>query len=307
MGRKAKTREVNIYSGGPTDIPDLDLASFTLARAPSERTMRVNGVDLRYVDQGTGAPVVFVHGALLDHRYWEPQREAVVERHRFVSYTARYHGTAPWPDDGAHHSAATHAADLAGFLRGLDTGPVHLVGHSVGGLVAALVAEEHPELVRTLTLVEAAIRSVLADVAEARPLVAERTAIVAAVAEAVKAGDAERAARLLFDWVSNGGPGALDRQPAGLRGIWLDNAKTARLFVSAPPPPAISCADLSRLGAPTMIVGGESTRPLFSLINDVLVRCIQGSRAVVIPEAAHFASYRNSSAFDDALLQFVDH
>ena len=35
MGRKGKTREVNIYSGGPrpTDIPDLDLASFTLARA----------------------------------------------------------------------------------------------------------------------------------------------------------------------------------------------------------------------------------------------------------------------------------
>ena len=39
--------------------------------------LRVNGGDLSYIEQGTGAPVVFVHGAWMGLRYWEPQRQAI--------------------------------------------------------------------------------------------------------------------------------------------------------------------------------------------------------------------------------------
>ena len=45
--------------------------------APPLRHLRVNGVELSYVDQGTGAPVVFVHGSFSDFRIWERQRPAV--------------------------------------------------------------------------------------------------------------------------------------------------------------------------------------------------------------------------------------
>jgi len=68
--------------------------------------LRVNGVELSYVDQGVGTSVVFVHGAWMDLRYWEPQRKAIAAKYRFVSYTLRYHGTGPWPDDGRHYSTA---------------------------------------------------------------------------------------------------------------------------------------------------------------------------------------------------------
>ena len=68
--------------------------------APRARQLRANGVDLSYVEQGTGAPVVFVHGAVADLRFWEPQREAFARQHRFIAYTYRYHGTGPWPDEG---------------------------------------------------------------------------------------------------------------------------------------------------------------------------------------------------------------
>ena len=50
--------------------------------------VRVNGADLSYIDDGVGTPVVFVHGAWMDLRYWEPQRERVAAHHRFVAYTA---------------------------------------------------------------------------------------------------------------------------------------------------------------------------------------------------------------------------
>jgi pimeloyl-ACP methyl ester carboxylesterase len=62
--------------------------------------LRVNGVDLSYIEQGAGAPVVFVHGAWMDLRYWEPQRQVMATPYRFMAYTSRYHGTAPWPDAG---------------------------------------------------------------------------------------------------------------------------------------------------------------------------------------------------------------
>jgi len=46
--------------------------------------IRANGVDLSYVSEGSGAPVVFAHGAVADLRYWEPQRAAFAKRFRFI-------------------------------------------------------------------------------------------------------------------------------------------------------------------------------------------------------------------------------
>ncbi|HEX3036354.1 MAG TPA: alpha/beta fold hydrolase [Thermodesulfobacteriota bacterium] len=116
--------------------------------SPQTRQLRVNSVDLSYIEQGTGAPVVFVHGAFSDLRFWKPQRQAVAKQYRFIAYNHRYHGTDPWPDDGKNYSAVTHAADLATLIRKLNAGPAHIVAISYGGLLATLVAAEHPVLVR---------------------------------------------------------------------------------------------------------------------------------------------------------------
>jgi pimeloyl-ACP methyl ester carboxylesterase len=54
-------------------------------------------------------------------------------------------------------SLDAHAGVVADYLAGLDTGPVHLLGNSMGGAVALLVAARRPELVRTLTLISPAM------------------------------------------------------------------------------------------------------------------------------------------------------
>jgi pimeloyl-ACP methyl ester carboxylesterase len=128
--------------------------------------IRVNGVELSYVDQGVGTPIVFGHGAWMDLRYWEPQRVAVAEKYRFATYTLRYHGTAPWPDNGKNYSTAVHAADLAAFIRRLNIEPVHLVGLSMGGRLATMTALEHPDLLRSLTLLEPPLDDLLEDLPE---------------------------------------------------------------------------------------------------------------------------------------------
>jgi pimeloyl-ACP methyl ester carboxylesterase len=275
------------------------------AESVPTRHLHVHGVDLSYVDQGAGAPVVFVHGAFLDYRFWEPQRQAIAQQYRFIAYTSRYHGTAAWPDTGKDYSAATHAADLAAFLRQLQAGPVHLVGHSYGGLLTALVAVEHPELLRSLTLAEPGIGALLTDMPEGKLALDDRGKALAAVREAVKAGDAIQATKLFFEWVNNQGAGAFDQQPEAVRQIILDNARTVPLLLAAPAPPAVSCATLGGVKVPTLVIGGEQTPRYFSLINEVVVRCIPGSRLVTIPQATHPMPIQNPAAFNEALLQFL--
>jgi pimeloyl-ACP methyl ester carboxylesterase len=273
--------------------------------APPLRHLRVNGVELSYLDQGTGAPVVFVHGSFLDLRFWEPQRQAMTQPYRFIAYNRRYHGPAAWPDAGTDYSAATHAADLAAFLRQLQAGPVHLVGHSYGGLLATLVAIEHPELLRSVTLAEPGMGSLLTDMPEGKRVLDDRSQAMAPAGEAAKAGDAVQATKLLFDWVANQGAGAFDTQPEAVRQMILDNARTVPLLLAAPAPPAVSCATLSGVKAPTLVIGGDQTPRYFSLINEVIVRCIPGSRLVTIPQAAHPMSLQNPAAFNEALLPFL--
>jgi pimeloyl-ACP methyl ester carboxylesterase len=95
--------------------------SYSMGFVPTEvmqvKQMRVNGVDLAYVEEGRGETVVFVHGAFGDWRNWEAVRPAIAERYRFVSLSLRYHYPNTWPDNGENYSAVQHVADIAQFIR----------------------------------------------------------------------------------------------------------------------------------------------------------------------------------------------
>src|SRR5262245_58730875 len=98
--------------------------------APQIKQVTIDGVTFGYQEQGDGAPVIFVHGCCTDYRAWDGQREAVASKHRFIAFNLRYHGTAPWSDDGSKYSIKTHVDDVAAFIQHLNAGPVDLVGWS---------------------------------------------------------------------------------------------------------------------------------------------------------------------------------
>jgi pimeloyl-ACP methyl ester carboxylesterase len=276
--------------------------------ASQTRRLRANGADLSYVDEGKGAPIVFVHGAVADLRFWEPQREAIAKQHRFVAYTFRYHGTAPWTDEGKQYSAATHAADLAAFIGALKSGPVHLVGLSYGGLLAALVAVKQPQLLRTLTLAEPALFGVLADLPEGKPALEAWTTGATPMFAAMKKGDAVQATKLLAALV-DGVPAEnadthFDKLPQALRQSLLDNARTLPLLFQAPPE-TVSCDALRAVKVPTLLIRGAHTPLIFSKTNEVVSRCIAGSESVAVPDATHAMSYQNPAAFNQTVLRFV--
>jgi pimeloyl-ACP methyl ester carboxylesterase len=259
----------------------------------------VNGVDLEYVDEGTGVPVVFSHGGSSDLRYWEPQREVFAARYRFVTYSRRYHGPGRWPVQG-DYSADAHTSDLLAIIRRLGTGPVHLVGFSTGIALRATLRE--PGLVRSLTIIEPNLPWLLEGDPEDEAVLSwwrnENERVRAEVA-----GDAEREAKLWFELVNNRGPDTFDAQPEALRRMWLDNFSAKR--PAAPPPKPLTCARLGALSTPTLALGAEYGMPYSRRIVDVLARCVPGSSVVVIPSVTHFMSYQDPDVFNATVLDFL--
>jgi pimeloyl-ACP methyl ester carboxylesterase len=278
----------------------------TASGAPVTKEIEVNGVRLSVVEDGSGEPVVGVHGAFSDVRVWEPLREEITKRYRLIAYTQRYFGTGPWPDDGRHFSVATHADDLAKLIIALNVGPVHLVGRSYGGLVAATVAVKHPSLVRTLTLHEPALLSVVpADSPEGKAARDDRAKFTSAALAANKAGDAVQAVRLFFEGVYQLGPGGFDRLPQPTQAMFLDHARTAPLLFASPGGSTVTCAALNGFTRPTLLTHGEKTHAYYKLINEGVAKCVPGARQVEFPNLVHNAPGADPAAFSAVLFEFL--
>jgi pimeloyl-ACP methyl ester carboxylesterase len=273
---------------------------------PLAKEIEVNGVRLPYVEQGSGESIVFVHGVFSDLRIWEPVREEVAKRYRFIAYTQRYHGVGAWKDDGQEYSTATHADDLDKFITSLKVGPVHLVGRSAGGRIAMTAALKNPALVRTLTLHEPEAPSVLpAGSAEEKAAREDQAKFYSAAIEANTAGDPIRTMRLFVEGVYQLEPGGFDRLPKATQTMLLDNARTAPLMFGAPPPPAITCDTLKTFTRPTLVTHGEKTQAFFKLINENIVKCVPAVQQVSFPNLIHSAPSADPVAFTAALFEFL--
>jgi 3-oxoadipate enol-lactonase len=114
-------------------------------------TIQVNGVNLFYKESGSGPEaIVFSHGLLMDHTMFEQQRAVFEKQYRVIAYDHRAQGQSE--DIGRGYDMSTIADDAALLIRALNAAPCHFVGLSMGGFTGMRVAAHHPELIRTLTL-----------------------------------------------------------------------------------------------------------------------------------------------------------
>lgn len=91
-----------------------------------------NNTSIYYEDNGTGKPVILIHGWPLSHRAWEQQTWEIVKKgYRCISYDRRGFGLSSTPWDGYDYS--TLASDLNDLIHHLDLNQVTLVGFSMGG------------------------------------------------------------------------------------------------------------------------------------------------------------------------------
>jgi pimeloyl-ACP methyl ester carboxylesterase len=117
------------------------------------RELVVAGTRLRVIDTGTGPAVVFLHGLAGSIYSWRHQLEPVLQSgHRVVAYDNRGFGFSDRPDSGYDNAAYT--ALLVALLDSLRIVDAVLVGHSMGGQIAAEVAVAAPTRVRGLVLLD---------------------------------------------------------------------------------------------------------------------------------------------------------
>jgi pimeloyl-ACP methyl ester carboxylesterase len=112
---------------------------------------RVNGVDLAYAITGDGAPpLVLVHGFMGNSRTWAPVLPDLSTNRAVVTYDHRGHGDSTNTGDAASYTFDQLLADFAALVDHLGLERFHLLGHSMGGLVAMRYAIEHGDRVASL-------------------------------------------------------------------------------------------------------------------------------------------------------------
>jgi pimeloyl-ACP methyl ester carboxylesterase len=251
------------------------------------KKVRVNGVELHYLESGKGVPVVFVHAGLDDYREWESQLEPFSKNYHVIAYSRRYN----FPNNNLpirpDHSAIIEAQDLFALIKKLKLGRVHIVGHSYGALTALWLGIKHPELIRSLVLAEPPVLRWAQDKPEGRALFDEfMNNIWKPVGDAFRRGEKEQALRLTLNYFA--GEGVFDQVPEAQRNYWRSDLREWQaLTTSRDAIPPLSREDVKRIKAHVLMLSGAQTLPIHKFVDSELQPLLSHGERVVIPNASH--------------------
>lgn len=134
--------------------------AMTIADHLDESRLRfedVDGVSTRVYEAGSGAPLLLLHGGHYGSLYsldcWSLVLDALARQRRVVAFDRLGQGYTTTPERDEDLTVGASLDHTAALMRRLDSGPVDVIGHSRGGLIALLLALRSPELVRRIVLV----------------------------------------------------------------------------------------------------------------------------------------------------------
>jgi len=108
-------------------------------------------VELTAITEGTGEPLLFLHGWAMDKTVWIHQQKYFSEKYNVIALDLRGYGCSGWQMSDDLLSAM--AGDVAGFLESRQLRKTCVIGWSLGGQVALKLALDRPELLKSLVLV----------------------------------------------------------------------------------------------------------------------------------------------------------
>jgi pimeloyl-ACP methyl ester carboxylesterase len=265
----------------------------------------VNGVELHYVEQGEGDPLVLVHGGLSDYREWGPQMARFAPHYRVIAYSQRYY----YPNQNLpivpNYTTLVDAADLAALVQALSLERSHIVGYSSGAYMALAMALDHPELVQTLVLAEPPIIDWVPDLPGGETVYNEfMTTFWQPVGEAFRHGDKELALRKSVEFFI--GTDVLDELPLEVRQAMDENIWGWEAFTTSQDCfPLLDKQRVAALPMPVLLLAAANTLPMHKLINAELARLLPQAERVTIADATHEMWSEQPEACGKAVLQFL--
>jgi esterase len=265
------------------------------------KSVEVNSYDMAYQETGSGVPLVLVHGAINDYRGWAAQVPEFAKNHRVIAVSLRHYYPEKWDGKGNDFSIGRHISDLPVFIRQLNVGPVHLLGHSRGGAVVLNAAKMHPELIKSLILEDASgLEALLPKSPDNDRLIAEAKANREALAHALAAGEVEAGVQRYIEALN--GAGSWSKLAADQKQIFFDNIGTALIPEGRP---VTTCAEISKFSFPILLLNGERSPKRYGAMYQAMRKCKDIPEPVVIPNAAHAMHRDNPAAFNAAVLSFL--
>lgn len=257
-----------------------------------------HGVQINYVDQGTGDPVVLVHGFTmsLDPAWKAPGIVAALDRagYRVIALDCRGHGASDKPHDPQQYGLEM-ASDMVRLLDHLNIERAHVVGYSMGGLITNKVRAMHPDRLLTATLGGAGWSGENTDEAG--------TISFREVAEGLDNNDLGPLVRSLLP---PGAPEPTADQLAATNAALLgrnDARALAAVVRGFPALAEVSADNLRANRVPTLALIGDRD----PLIEDVerLAGVMANLTVVEIPGATHGTAF-SEEMFIESLVQFLD-
>jgi pimeloyl-ACP methyl ester carboxylesterase len=266
------------------------------------RTIAAGGVTFAYRELGptTGVPVIFLThlAAVLDN--WDPRVvDGIAARHHVITFDNRGVGatTGTTPD-----TIQAMAADAVTFIRALGLNQVDLLGFSMGGMIAQVIAQDEPQLVRKLIL------------AGTGPAGGEGIKNVTRISNL----DTIRALltftdpkQFLFFTRTPNGHRAGQEFLARLKERTRDRDKKISLRSYAAQLKAIhrwglqQPADLSVIHQPVLVANGDSDRMVPTKNSADLARRLPYSELVIYPDAGHGGIFQFHAQFVQKALEFL--
>jgi pimeloyl-ACP methyl ester carboxylesterase len=274
---------------------------FALGQTDAAKTVTANGVELTYIERGSGPVVILLHGGQADYRAWDYGMAFLSKSYRVISYSRRYNYPNKNPIVGTNHSAYVEADDLAGFIDALKIKRVHLVGTSIGAYTALIYAVRKPNNVLSLTLAEPNIHAWVKDTEAFNDFYSNAWR---PAADAFRAGDDTGAMRILID--KFGGPGSFDRMTPPGREIAMQNARFFKAAtLSTDHSPDIERNKVRRLKMPVLLIHGDKTGLMQRLIVEELAKVLTTAERHVITGAGHGSPREKPDEFMKAVGEFL--
>ena len=271
------------------------------------KSVDIDGEALHYIEQGSGEPLIFVHGTLGDYRSWLSHMAPYSENYRVVSYSRRY----AWPneqqsDSLMDYSVRIHADDLYTLIQELDLEKVQLVGHSYGAYTALAMALEHPERVQSLILGEPPAASLIENSEQGQESF-----------DAFLANNLRPAAQAFRrDWNDKGlehfmqgvmgEDFRLDHLPPEGKQRWMDNLLELWGFALTESFMRLDKTKIKQLEIPVLLIVGDHSPAWLVEISKALHQLLPQSKMVIIENSSHGLYFEQPEAVDRAIMDFLD-
>jgi pimeloyl-ACP methyl ester carboxylesterase len=242
-----------------------------------------SGGRIDYEECGTGPTIVLVPGSCSTGAAWRPVITAWDGRFRSVTTSLLGYGKTAERRTADDPSIAHEADALASVIRRAG-GPVHLVGHSFGGLVALALALRNRAPLASLTILEAPAVGVLREDRDDRHCRAFRQ-MTASYFAAFQAGNREAIAAMIDFY---GGTGTFAAWPPRVRAYAIETTPANILDWASAYGFPLSAASLAQCRVPTLVIQGGASHPSVQRANGLVSASMSEATLATIEGAAHF-------------------